>query len=90
MDINPLGDLNNYFDLGLFSVNDDFYMIMNNDPVLSSDNILQKFFGFKKELSDSSINEEILSTFDFMTWKKTDTKQNRRNMATKIEKLTIE
>ena len=90
MDINPLGDLNNYFDLSHVSINDDFYMIMNNDPVLSSDNILQNFFGFKKELSDSSINEEILSTFDFMIWKKTDTNQNRRIMATKIEKLTLE
>ena len=59
MDINPLGDLNNYFDLGIFSVNDDFYMIMNNDPVLSSDNILLQFFGFKKELLNSSMNEVI-------------------------------
>ena len=59
MDINPQGDLNKYFDLGLVNVNDDFYMIMNNDPVLSSDNILQQFFGFKKELLNSSMNEVI-------------------------------
>ena len=38
MDINPQGDLNKYF-----AVNDDdnFFMLMNNDPILNSEDFLQ-------------------------------------------------
>ena len=65
-------------------------MLMNNDPVLSSDNIFQQFVGFKKELSDSSMNQVIQSAMDFIVWKKSITNPSAEIISTKIEKLTIE
>ena len=65
-------------------------MLMNNDPVLSSDNIFQQFVGFKKELSDSSMNQVIQSAMDFIVWKKSITNPSAEIISTEIEKLTIE
>ena len=48
MDINPQGDLNKYFDLDSVNDDDNFFMLMNNDPILNSEDFLQKKFGFKK------------------------------------------
>ena len=65
-------------------------MLMNSDPVLSSDNIFQQLVGFKKQLSDSSMNQVIQSAMDFIVWKKSITNPNAEIISTKIEKLTIE
>ena len=45
-------------------------MLMNDDPILSSDNILQEKIGYKKRLSNTSMNQVIQSAMDFITYKK--------------------
>ena len=41
MDINPQGDLNKYFDLDSVNDDDNFFMLMNNDPILNSEDFMQ-------------------------------------------------
>ena len=45
-------------------------MLMNDDPILGSDNILQESFGYRKRLSNTSMNQVIQSAMDFITYKK--------------------
>ena len=70
MDINPQGDLNEYFQLESARQNQDFFMLMNDDPILGSDNILQESIGYKKRLLDSEMNKIIQNAMDYITYKK--------------------
>ena len=45
-------------------------MLMNDDPILGSDNILQEKIGYKKRLSNTSMNQVIQRSMDFITYKK--------------------
>ena len=45
-------------------------MLMNDDPILGSDNILQEKIGYKRQLSNTSMNQVIQSAMDFITYKK--------------------
>ena len=45
-------------------------MLMNDDPILGSDNILQESIGYKKRLLDSEMNKIIQNAMDYITYKK--------------------
>ena len=90
IDINPQGDLNEYFNLEAANKDKNFFMLMNDDRILSSDNILQQKFGYKKRLSDSSMNQVIQSAMDFITWKKTITNPGEEFQSDQIDSLLLE
>ena len=70
MDINPQGDLNEYFQLESARQDQDFFLLMNDDPILGSDNIFQESFGYSERLLNTEMNKIIQNTMDYTTYKK--------------------
>ena len=69
-DITLTNDLIEYFDLDIVDVQDSFISIMNKDPILDTENVFQHYFGFKKQITDSSMSEVIQSSMGYTTWRK--------------------
>ena len=45
-------------------------MLMNDEAILGSEDIFQESFGYKKRLSDTSMNEIIQIAMNFIAYKK--------------------
>ena len=59
IDITPTDDLNKFFDLDMNNPEDNFFALTDDDPILKSESYLQKIFGFKKDILDSSMSKLI-------------------------------
>ena len=88
-DITLTNDLIEYFDLDIVDVQDSFISIMNKDPILDTENVFQHYFGFKKQITDSSMSEVIQSSMGYTTWRKS-LATNEDLQADQIDSISLE
>ena len=59
IDITPLRSLNKFFNLGVLEQNNNFFTLINDEPVLNQDDVLQKTFRLSEDISNSSMYSVI-------------------------------